>query len=187
MSIETAHATPNYVYTWAGFSAKFHRLLSLIGMGWISQCARLLIGGNRAEQMRELKHSLVIPFLGILVFLLAWAWLAPHVKTSLGVIPGPVQVWAQVGKLADDHQREKEKEVRFYERQQERNAKLIAAGDSDKVKVRKYTGKPTFVDQILTSLITVGLGFIIATLIAVPVGLACGLSRSVQGLSLIHI
>ena len=81
MSIETAHATPNYVYTWAGFSAKFHRLLSLIGMGWISQCARLLIGGNRAEQMRELKHSLVIPFLGILVFLLAIYYipiLLPH-------------------------------------------------------------------------------------------------------------
>ena len=181
MSIETANEAPRYVYTWAGFSAKLNRFLSLIGMSWVSQCAKLLVGGNRAEQLHELKHSLIIPLMGIMAFLLVWAWLAPQVKTSLGVIPGPVQVWAQVGKLAEDHRREKDKEVLFYQRQDERNAKLIAAGDGDKVKERKYTGKPSFIDQILTSLKTVGLGFFIATVIAIPLGLACGLSRAVQG------
>jgi len=128
-----------------------------------------------------LKHKLLVPLLGISVFLAGWAVLAPKVNTSLGVIPGPVQVWDQVGKLAEDHQREKNKAAEFYERQAQRNEKLVAAGKEDKVKTRQYTGKPTFIDQIITSLFTVALGFIIATLIAVPVGLACGLSKTVQG------
>ena len=83
--------------------------------------------------------------------------------------------------MAEDHQREKTKAAEFYERQSQRNEKLVAAGKEDKVKTRKYTGKPTFIDQIITSLFTVALGFIIATVIAVPVGLACGLSNTVQG------
>ena len=63
----------------------------------------------------------------------------------------------------------------------ERNAKLIADGKEDKVKHRNYTGKPTYIDQIGTSLYTVILGFLIAVVIAVPLGIACGLSRTVNG------
>lgn len=181
MSDASVSTAPYYVFTWAGFGSSIQRILGLIGMSWVVQFAKLLVGVNRSEQLNELKHSLVIPMLGIICFLLVWAWLAPQVKTSLGVIPGPTQVWAQVGNLIDDHHNEKEKEQRFYQRQNEKNAKLIAAGNEDKVKVRAYTGKPLFVDQIKTSLVTVALGFIIATLIAVPLGLACGLSRTVQG------
>tara|TARA_R110002126_G_scaffold291729_1_gene456047 strand:+ start:31560 stop:32273 length:714 start_codon:yes stop_codon:yes gene_type:complete len=62
-----------------------------------------------------------------------------------------------------------------------RNDKLVADGKADKVKYRTYTGKPTYLDQIVTSLFTVGLGFFIATLIAVPVGIASGLSKTFNG------
>ena len=47
------------------------------------------------------------------------------------------------------------------------------------IKVRSYPGKPTFFDQILTSLITVAAGFLIANLIAIPLGIFCGLSNAV--------
>ena len=181
MSSEKAVPVPYYVFTMSGFNSKLQRVLDLIGFGWVSQLVKLVFGSNRAEQLNALKHSLLVPLLGISAFLLCWGILAPQVKTSLGVIPGPVQVWEQAGKISEDHQREKEKEIAFYERQDARNAKLIEAGNEDKVKHRNYTGKPTFVDQIMTSLFTVALGFIIATLIAVPVGLACGLSKTVQG------
>jgi len=160
---------------------KLQHGLELIGMGWLSHICKLVAGHNRAKQLSALRHKLLVPLLGISVFLGAWALLAPQVKTSLGVIPGPVQVWEQVGKLAEDHQREKTKAAQFYERQEARNEKLIADGKEDKVKQRKFTGKPTFINQILTSLFTVALGFVIATIIAVPLGLACGLSRTVQG------
>jgi len=160
---------------------KLQVALELVGMGWISHLCKLIAGKKPSEQLSALKHKLLVPLLGISVFLAGWAVLAPKVNTSLGVIPGPVQVWDQVGKLAEDHQREKTKAAEFYERQAQRNEKLVAAGKEDKVKTRQYTGKPTFIDQIITSLFTVALGFIIATLIAVPVGLACGLSKTVQG------
>lgn len=160
---------------------KLKRSLELIGMGWLVPLAKLISGDKPAEQLNALKHGLFIPLLGISLFVGAWAALAPQIKTSLGVIPGPVQVMQQAGNLIDDHYREREKAVAFYERQEQRNQKLIADGNANKVKQRVYTGKPTFLDQIWTSLFTVALGFFIATIIAVPLGLACGLSKGIQG------
>ena len=155
--------------------------LDALGFSWLVPILKLAAGDSPKEQLGELKKVLVIPLVGILAFLLAWAVLAPKVQTSLGAVPGPVQVWEQVGNLWDDHVREREKADAFYERQDKRNAKLIEAGKADKVKHREYTGKPTYIDQIITSLFTVGLGFLIATIIAVPLGIASGLSRSFNG------
>jgi nitrate/nitrite transport system permease protein len=128
-----------------------------------------------------LRQTLFIPLLGIFAFIAAWAFLAPQVQTSLGAIPGPAQVFEQAQNLWADHKREREKAAAFYQRQDERNAKLIAEGNSDKVKNRTYTGKPTYIDQIFTSFFTVGLGFFIATIIAVPLGIASGLSKTFSG------
>lgn len=155
--------------------------LDAIGLGFLLPVLRIIAGDNPKEQLGELKHRVIIPMLGITVFLLAWAVLAPTVKTSLGAIPGPVQVWQQAGELIDDHKRERAKEVVFYERLDARNEKLRANGQADKVKQRAYTGKPTYFDQIGTSLLTVSLGFLIATIIAIPVGIASGLSKTVNG------
>ncbi|MEM6821406.1 MAG: ABC transporter permease [Verrucomicrobiota bacterium] len=47
----------------------------------------------------------------------------------------------------------------------------------DSYKSRKYVGPPTFFQQIWTSLLTVAVGFLAATIIAVPLGIFCGLSR----------
>ena len=131
--------------------------------------------------MGELRDSLFFPLMGIAVFVIAWASLAPQVQTSLGAIPGPVQVWEQTGALWQDHLAEREKEAEFYVRQDQRNAELVAENRADDVKWRAYTGKPTYLDQIVTSLKTVGLGFLIATAIAVPLGIASGLSRPFNG------
>lgn len=155
--------------------------LDAIGMGFLLPILRIIAGDNVKEQLGELRHRVLIPLLGISVFLLAWAVLAPTVKTSLGAIPGPVQVFQQAGALIDDHQRERAKEVEFYVRLEARNEQLRANGQEDRIKDRAYTGKPTYVDQIGTSLITVALGFFIATLIAIPVGIASGLSKTVNG------
>ncbi len=155
--------------------------LDALGLSWLTPLIKIAAGDNLREQMSELKRVLLIPLMGILVFLLLWAGLAPQVKTSLGAIPGPVQVWQQAGNLWQDHLRERQKAADFYDRQEERNSKLEAAGKSDKIKWRTYTGKPTYIDQIVTSLITVGVGFFIGSLIAIPLGIASGLSKTVNG------
>jgi len=155
--------------------------LNVIGFGWLVPLIRMAIGDSPKAQIKELWQQLAIPLIGIAAFLTLWATLAPMVNTSLGAIPGPAQVWEQAANLADDHYTERAKETAFYQRQEERNAKLEAQGQADRVKWRSYTGKPTYLDQIVTSLKTVTVGFLIATVIAVPVGVFCGLSRSVNG------
>ncbi|GHD62453.1 nitrate transporter [Thalassobaculum fulvum] len=155
--------------------------LRVLGLGWLVPLLRIAAGDSPRHQLRELWQQLGIPVIGIAAFVAAWAVLAPTVETSLGTIPGPAQVWEQTGGLWADHLRERDKEAAFMERQERRNAKLVAEGKADQVKWRGYTGKPTYIDQILTSLKTVALGFLVATLVAVPIGIASGLSRTVSG------
>lgn len=155
--------------------------MDALGFSWLTPILKMAAGDNPREQLSELKRVLIIPLIGIVGFLVAWGVLAPQVQTSLGAVPGPVEVWEQAGNLWEDHQREREKAKKFFERQEIRNQKFIEAGKPERVKYRKYTGKPTYIDQIVTSLFTVGLGFLIATIIAVPLGIASGLSRSFNG------
>ena len=122
--------------------------------------------------------SLLVPLVGILVFLFIWSIAAQNINTSLGTFPGPSQVLEQSQNLIAEHNRERQKEVAFYERQEKRNATKLAANPEATVKIRPYTGKPTFFDQILTSLVTVLAGFIMASLIAIPAGIVIGLNKT---------
>ena len=148
----------------------------VLGLAWLTPMLKAAAGDNPKGQMSEIWRLLGVPLLAIAVFIAGWAALAPTVQTSLGAIPGPVQVWQQAISLNDDAVREREKEAAFYVRQDERNAKLIAEGKEDKVKDRVYTGKPTYYAQIWTSIKTVFFGFLIGSLIAIPLGITAGLS-----------
>lgn len=130
-----------------------------------------------AQALTRLMRSLTISSVGIALFLLLWQGTASNINTSLGQFPGPVQVWAQMQNLVDEYQREQERRVEFYTRQETRNAELLAEDPNAEIRVRPYTGRPTFIDQIQTSLMTVAFGFVIAMLIAIPLGIVCGLSE----------
>ena len=119
-----------------------------------------------------------IPFIGILIFLAIWQVGAPKIVTSLGAVPGPVQVFEQFKGLVSEHNEQRAKEVAFIKRQEVRNAKKLEKDPNAKVRIRPYTGKATFFDQILTSIITVMTGFIISALIAIPIGIIAGLSQT---------
>lgn len=122
--------------------------------------------------------KLMIPLSALLLFLLIWELGASQIKTSLGLVPGPIEVSKQFSNLIVEHNEERAKADAFYERQEKRNAKKLAKNPDAKIKVRTYTGKPTFFDQIFTSLGTVFAGFIVATIIAVPIGIVSGLSQT---------
>lgn len=120
----------------------------------------------------------LLPAMGILVFLCLWQVLASQIVTSLGELPGPVATAKQLGSLYQEYQGERDKREAFYARQAERNAVKLKADPKAEVKVRPYTGRPTFFDQVLTSLITVASGFLVAVAIAIPAGIVLGLSRN---------
>lgn len=132
------------------------------------------------KSLSVLTDTLAIPFIGILGFLFLWTVAAQNIDTSLGKFPGPSAVWEQFGSLYTEHSAEREKEGAFYERQEQRNAKRVAADPSYEPKIRAYTGKETFLDQIVTSLITVMSGFLVAAIIAIPLGIAIGLSKNLN-------
>ena len=125
----------------------------------------------------KLIKNFLVSVIAILLFLGLWSAGAKSVQTSLGQLPGPTKVWEQSVALYDEHVQEREKEVAFYERQRLRNEKKLAKNPDAKVKIRPYTGKPTFFDQIVTSLYTVATGFVLASIIAIPIGIVCGMSQ----------
>ncbi|MEM8800589.1 MAG: ABC transporter permease [Pseudomonadota bacterium] len=155
-------------------------LLDALGFGFLNPLIRLASGESPKQNFAELWSQVGVPILAFLMFLGVWSWGADKVDTSLGKIPGPAAVYEQFGALVDDHKAVRLKAQKFYERQETRNAKYIAEGRLDRVKNRAFTGKPSYFDQIWTSLKTVFFGFILATLIAVPLGIFCGLSRTVN-------
>ena len=114
---------------------------------------------TRLPSLRGMASSVWPPLLGVGGFLALWALLAPTVETSLGKLPGPGDVWAGFLGL-----------MREFAAARAEAAEAVAAGGS-------YTGPPTFVDQILTSLKTVAMGFALASLVAVPLGLVAGMAK----------
>jgi nitrate/nitrite transport system permease protein len=188
MSIASDAVTPAPASTQALREAKRERWhtrinrvassFELVGLGWIVPLMRLAAGDSLRTQAREMWLQLGVPLLAIGIFLGGWAALAPKVQTSLGTLPGPAQVWEQTVNLYEDHLAERAKERAFYERQEKRNQEILAKDPKAEVRARPYTGKPTFVDQIITSLETVFTGFVFATIVAVPLGVLCGLSVS---------
>jgi len=121
---------------------------------------RILPEKFRLPPARQMWASAWPPLAGIGAFLLLWALSAPRVETSLGALPGPGDVWEAFKGLMVEY---------------------AAAGEAAALSASQgfeYSGPPTFIDQILTSLKTVALGFVLASLVAVPLGLVAGMSKT---------
>lgn len=172
VSKSAKNTTPLYV--------RINKILDLIGFTWFVPLVKLCGGESPKAQFRELLIAIGAPVLFFMAFLMFWSWGASKIETSLGVIPGPSAVYQEAQGLLEEHSTEREKAVAFYERQEVRNEKKLAKNPDAVVKIRAYTGKATYLDQIVTSLYTVFTGFVIATLVAVPVGILCGMSSLVN-------
>ena len=158
--------------------ARVIRGLEVIGLGILTPLVRLANGEDPGAQLRTLGQEVFVPLLAIGAFLIGWSLLAGSIETSIGSVPGPAAVWTEAGHLVEDHRNERQKQHDFYLRMDELEARYVAEGRP--WKERRYSGRPTFFDQILTSLETVFAGFLIASLIAVPLGIVCGLSPRIQ-------
>ncbi|MFK7897795.1 MAG: ABC transporter permease [Myxococcota bacterium] len=154
--------------------ARAIRAFEGLGLEIFVPAIRLATGEEPREQFKALARTVGVPILSIALFLVLWSSLAASVQTSIGSVPGPVAVWTEAKSLVAEHYAERTKQAEFYVRMETLKEKYLAEGK--KWKDRKYSGKPTYFDQIWTSLQTVFAGFLIASLIAVPIGILCGLS-----------
>ena len=148
----------------------------VLGLSFLTPVLKALAGDNPRAQVKEIWRLLGVPLLAICAFLFMWASLAPTVQTSLGAVPGPAQVWSEAVNLHEDAQAKAAKEAKFYDRLEARNQKYIEKGQPEKVKHIAYTGAPSYYDQIWTSIKTVFFGFLIGSIVAIPLGILAGLS-----------
>ena len=157
-------------------SSQLIKFFNLTGLTWFVPLVKLAAGENPRQQFRQLFLIMGIPIIAMLVFLGFWNFFAARVNTSLGTIPGPSAVLNEAMGLIDEHHAEKQKQVEYYIRQDERIKKVKSEDPKAEIKIRPYNGNPTYVDKIGTSLYTVFVGFLFATLVAVPIGLLCGMN-----------
>ncbi|MCX7067001.1 MAG: ABC transporter permease [Methylococcales bacterium] len=157
---------------------KLIKFLTLSGLTWFVPIVKICAGENPTQQFRQMWLIIGVPILAFIIFLGLWSASASRIHTSLGAIPGPSAVWHEFGGLMDDHTAERQKEKEFYQQQLQENNEALAKDPKADVNTFVYAGKSTFLDQIFTSLYTVFTGFILATLIAVPLGILCGMSET---------
>ena len=129
------------------------------------------------SDVRERLRSFGAPAAALVLFVGLWSLAASRIETSIGALPGPRQVLAAASSLAAEHRAERAKAAEFAARMREKQREAQAQGLP--WKERRYAGKPTYLDQIATSLETVFTGFLIASLVAVPLGVLCGTSPTV--------
>lgn len=156
------------------------KFLNITGMRWGIPLVKLFTGEQVWQQLGEIVKTIVSPMLAIVGFLFIWSFFASQITTSLGRLPGPAAVWEQAQSLWQEHRVEREKAKEFYARQETRNQKKQAQHPGAEVRTVAFTGKPTYIDQIFTSLKTVFMGFTIASLIALPIGVVCGLNKTIM-------
>lgn len=146
----------------------------------MEQVLKLVGGSHPRELARAFLTSVGVPVIAFVVFLMLWSFSASRIQTSLGAVPGPTEVFNQAVLLVKDHIAERQKRAAFYERQDKRNQERLAEDPNYQPRHFEWTGKATYLDQILTSLKTVFVGFLLATLVAVPLGIMAGASPLFQ-------
>lgn len=174
---------------------------ALAGIGtWIT--------GTAITRVRDLIPKLLAPLVASAIFLAIWTVAARGIVTKYGTLPTPANVWQEWTLLVEDHQATRESEQKYLREQEaeavqqmtyaaiarakagsaasaaERQQMLAKAQlfkrQAETTRARRFASSPTYFDQILTSLKTVFAGFMVASLIAIPIGILCGMSRVVQ-------
>ena len=181
-------------------------VLNVTGFAVLEPVVRLATGEEPSEQVGKIGRFIVVPMAAFGLFLWAWWLVAVNVQTKYGTLPTPSAVWTEAGKLASAHFESRAKQRAYMAEQKVQAAKLKeqavavrkqAEGTTDeaqkktllanadrfesnsaKALKRRYSGPPTYFDQIITSLKTVFAGFVVASLIAVPLGIMGGLSKT---------
>lgn len=153
------------------------RTLELAGLELFVPVVKLVARDEPAEQLRALAIAVGVPALALLLFLGLWSGAASRIEASIGSVPGPSAVLEAARGLVSDHVAERAKARAFDERMAALKAKAEASGQP--WKERRYAGSPTYLDQIATSLETVFAGFLLASLVAVPLGILCGTSATI--------
>ncbi|ABG59234.1 nitrate ABC transporter, permease component [Cytophaga hutchinsonii ATCC 33406] len=183
--------------------------MNWIGLGFLEPVIRLLSGEEPLKNLTEVGKNLFLPLASVLAFIVLWEAGAhklysieadrkvQKVLTEQGKdaavqmrkcidsgekeckpnsLPSPSQVYAACLSLLADHRMIAQDKKSFTDKTAKVNAMRAKAGQSE----IRYTGRPSFVDQIGTSLKTVFAGVLLSMFIAIPIGILLGLSETLR-------
>lgn len=182
-------------------------ILNFVGLGFFEPAIRLAAGEETKKNLIALLKKVFLPVLSVGLFLILWhagasylynvekdfkieraqeasgdAGVALELKrietgeSSINSLPSPGAVLDAFKTLLADHRSITAKKAAFKEKVAATNAQRKEQG----LDAITYTGRPSFVDQIFTSLKTVFAGFFLALFLAVPVGIILGLSSTLR-------
>ena len=191
--MEVKKARKRWTYNPNGVAHTFDKL----GLGYFSPFARLIGRDEPSKQLRQIVLSTILPLIAFACFVWVWQGCASTVETDSQKIPSPAETWQAWNGMLAFSAAEKQKEADYYTSLNSRIEKFeamavesraagsTARADSiqrriDKERTKVYQGTTTFFDQIGISVVTIAVGFLLATIIAVPIGILCGLSPMVN-------
>ncbi|MEM6690550.1 MAG: ABC transporter permease subunit [Planctomycetota bacterium] len=185
---------------WRGHALKF---CEVTGLPVLEPFVRLAAGEDVKEQMVGVAKFVLVPALAILVFLGLWSLAAKTIISDSATLPSPTSTWNAGVELFEMHsaQKKADREKKLTKSKEgielfataNAYSQLAASATGDQkamyetkarttkeraVRAMNYipSSAPTFVDQIVKSLQTVAFGFLLATAVAIPVGVLCGMS-----------
>lgn len=186
---------------WRGRLLKF---CQVAGLPVLEPFVRLAYGEEPKEQVQGIAKFLLLPSVAIAIFLGAWSAAAQIVVTDSMRLPSPTSTWNAGRELVHMHFEQKADDAKRQQGKLKQAVRLLAQANAtqkaglavsdaslrEKVLANasllrkqaleaanyKASSAPTFIEQILTSLKTVFFGFAIATAIAVPLGVLCGMN-----------
>ncbi len=157
---------------------KFLLYLNILGLTWFVPPIKIICGQDVAYEFRRFLRMVGLPLLAVLIFLFSWHAISGVVVIKGAKLPGPVEVSAAIGKMYGEYQTTQRNYVEYQAQFAEAlkaNPEITAA---DLQQMMPYTAAPTYLDQMWVSLKTVFTGFVIASLIAIPLGILCGMSSA---------
>jgi len=189
--------------------SKIVRALKWIGLGFFEPLIMLIKGKEVEKNIRLVFKQIIVPVLTVFIFLGICNYGSKYlygvererkiektrevqgdeaamqmqecidsgdVSCKPNSLPSPEDVKNGAIALWEDHKMIAKSKSEFKEKTAAVNKKRKEAG----LKPIVYTGRPSFVDQILTSLKTVFAGFLLAALFAIPAGIVLGLSETLR-------
>ncbi|WP_194767808.1 ABC transporter permease [Tamlana sp. I1] len=190
-------------------SITLEKVTKFMGFGFLTTLKDLFTGKLEKEDFKNFLRKVIVPLASILLFIGLWQLGSQSlynreanfkIQTALtdqgpeaaeamrkciasgdvscqpNTLPSPGQVWDSYKSLLRDHNIIRADKAAFIEKTAALNAKRIAAGKA----AITYTGRPSFIDQIIMSLKTVFAGFLLALVIAIPIGILIGLSPTLK-------
>ncbi|MGV3483279.1 MAG: ABC transporter permease [Planctomycetaceae bacterium] len=179
------------------------RICHVAGLPILEPFVRLAAGEDAREQLRSIFKFVVVPVVAALIFVGFWSVAASHVKTDSAQLPSPTATWVAAKELWTAHREQKAADAAAIARERRKAVgwvRLAMAAEQEATTASETQRKvllanaavyekkalqaanhipssaPTFIDQTWCSIGTVFVGFFIGTLIAVPLGILCGIS-----------